>query len=109
MSIQYRLNIIQILALVFSLITLAFIVDAALDEKNNIEKVKKLNILSYKLSTLIHETQKERGASAGYLSSNGKKFAEVLPKQRKLTDSKEKQLKEYIKTLDLSVFPNELT
>ncbi|MEA1955400.1 MAG: methyl-accepting chemotaxis protein [Campylobacterota bacterium] len=108
MSIRYRLNIIQILALLFSLITLAFILDSAMDEKSNIEKVKQLNTLSYKLSSLIHETQKERGASAGYLSSNGKKFINILPKQRKLTDLKEKELKEYLKTLDLNIFPNEL-
>ena len=64
------------------------------------EKIKtnlqELIILSKSLSALIHETQKERGASAGYLGSEGKKFTAILPKQRKLTDIK---IKEYIKTL----------
>ena len=39
------------------------------------------------LSGVIHELQKERGNSAGFLSSGGKKFGIELDAQRKLTDS----------------------
>jgi len=39
-------------------------------------------------SALVHEIQKERGASAGFLSSCGKKFNQVVQEQRKLTDEK---------------------
>jgi len=74
------------------------------------QKIKdvELNVMSQKLSLLIHETQKERGASAGYLGSKGKKFADILPKQRKLTDAKNKEFKAYLNTLDLQSFSQEL-
>ena len=52
--------------------------------------------LSTKLSALIHETQKERGASAGFLGSRGKKFSTILPKQRVLTDKKIADLKQFL-------------
>ncbi len=53
-----------------------------------------LSSLASTLSELIHETQKERGASAGFTGSKGKKFVDILPKQRELTDSKREALKQ---------------
>jgi len=75
---------------------------------NNNHKLETLIDLSKKLSELIHETQKERGMSAGFLGSKGKKFATMLPKQRMLTDEKIKCYKEFIKEIDFSDFPPEL-
>jgi methyl-accepting chemotaxis protein len=40
------------------------------------------------IAALLHETQKERGATAGFLGSQGKKFADFLKKQREETDKK---------------------
>ncbi|MCB1189418.1 MAG: methyl-accepting chemotaxis protein [Leptospiraceae bacterium] len=45
-------------------------------------------------SALVHELQKERGLSAGFLGSQGQSFRENLQEQRKLTDDKIKSLKE---------------
>mgnify|MGYP002524217648 CR=1 FL=1 len=42
--------------------------------------------ISAKVSNLIHELQKERGLSAGFLSSKGSKFSSELKSQRKSTD-----------------------
>lgn len=39
------------------------------------------------ISGMIHELQKERGASAGFLASKGASFAEALPKQRLVSDA----------------------
>ena len=75
---------------------------------NNNQQLETLINLSKKLSELIHETQKERGMSAGFLGSHGKKFVTMLPKQRSLTDEKIKQYKNFIKEIDFSQFPNEL-
>ncbi|EKP0307897.1 methyl-accepting chemotaxis protein [Aeromonas veronii] len=35
---------------------------------------------------LVHELQKERGMSAGFIGSEGRKFADTLPRQRQLVD-----------------------
>jgi len=57
---------------------------------------KSLILLSVKMSDVLHELQKERGASAGYLSSGGKKFTNILPRQYKQSDAKIVLLKEYM-------------
>ncbi len=45
-------------------------------------------------SALVHELQKERGLSAGYIGSKGEKFREQLEKQRRDTDAKRKAMQE---------------
>ncbi|MEM7098676.1 MAG: nitrate- and nitrite sensing domain-containing protein [Pseudomonadota bacterium] len=47
------------------------------------EKVKGLTEFVASASSLVHELQKERGMSAGYLGSNGKSFRAELPAQHK--------------------------
>ena len=44
-------------------------------------------------ASLVHESQKERGMTAGFLGSGGKKFANDLPTQRAATDAKAKALR----------------
>ena len=41
--------------------------------------------LSHAVLSIVHEMQKERGASAGYVGSNGAKFAQSLRAQRSYT------------------------
>jgi methyl-accepting chemotaxis protein len=45
-------------------------------------------------SALVHELQKERGFSAGFIGSQGGKFRDELEKQRKDTDTRRKSLSE---------------
>jgi methyl-accepting chemotaxis protein len=108
MSIKYKLNLIAIIVVSFALIIIALTTSKALHERSVISQAKELNILSQKLSLLIHETQKERGASAGYLGSKGTKFSDILPKQRILTTKRNSEFTAYTSTLDLNSFPQEL-
>ncbi|WP_249348623.1 methyl-accepting chemotaxis protein [Pseudoalteromonas citrea] len=57
---------------------------------------------SHAVLSVVHETQKERGASAGYIGSGGKKFKSTLIKQRSLTNKFVSQLEERSKTWQLS-------
>ena len=107
-SIKAKLTLINILVIVFSILIILSTIIGAVTQRNAITQANELNILSQKLSLLIHETQKERGASAGFLGSKGKKFSEILPKQRLVTTDKNADLEVYIKTLDLSSFSSEL-
>ncbi len=61
------------------------------------KKYAKATELSVKISNLVHETQKERGASAGFLGSKGTKFKDTLAKQRVLTLEKLNDVKEFTK------------
>jgi methyl-accepting chemotaxis protein len=108
MSIKFKLNLIATIVVSFALIIIAITTNKALHDRSVISQAKELNILSQKLSLLIHETQKERGASAGFLGSKGKKFADILPKQRVLTTKRNTELTAYASTLDPSSFPQEL-
>ena len=53
--------------------------------------------ISRSLSLLIHETQKERGLSAGFIGSKGTKFSKILIKQRTLTN---KDIEKFIKLIN---------
>ncbi len=61
----------------------------------NDSKTQEIIKLSIKLSSVLHELQKERGASAGFLGSGGKKFADILPTQQATTDKKIQELKAF--------------
>jgi len=55
--------------------------------------------------TLLHELEKERGLSAGYLSSKGMKFADRLPQQRQLADQAAADFRASLNTLDGVALP----
>jgi len=63
---------------------------------DKILRIEKEVHLSIHISTLIHELQKERGASGIYLSSRGEKFSKELTKQRNKTDDAYAQLSIHI-------------
>ncbi len=58
--------------------------------------------------SLVHELQKERGMTAGFLGSNGTKFADELVEQRKLTDEKRKALQGFLDDFDLDSADNNI-
>jgi methyl-accepting chemotaxis protein len=108
MTIKNKLNFINVLIVVFLLAVISITITKSSTQRDIILQAQELNVLSKKLSLLIHETQKERGASAGFIGSKGTKFVEILPKQRVLTTTRNKELLSYISTLDLSSFSKEL-
>ena len=58
--------------------------------------------VSNQVSRLVHELQKERGMTAGYLASRGKKFANDLPNQRKNTDEQIEALKAVLAQIEIA-------
>ncbi len=84
------LFLIPTLALIYQVTVTSLDKYATLQE----DKVTKNYIeLSIALSSFVHESQKERGMTAGFLGSHGKKFADALPIQRMATDAKAKVLR----------------
>jgi len=59
--------------------------------------VEVLVLLTEKNSVLVHELQKERGATAGFLGSKGQSFGSILKNQREATDNKQSLLTQYLK------------
>jgi methyl-accepting chemotaxis protein len=56
--------------------------------------------LVVKASSLVHEFQKERGMTAGFIGSAGKQFADALPKQRQMTDERLAEYRAYLASLN---------
>lgn len=108
MTIKYKLNLITAIVVSFALIIIATTLKSTLTNNAAITQAQELNTLSQKLSLVIHETQKERGASAGFVASRGDQFGDILPKQRTDTAKEYNELQAYITTLDLDSFPHEL-
>ncbi len=75
-------------------------ISAISDHLQNSQKYETYSVivdLDQKISKVVHETQKERGVTAGFLGSKGKKFAQKLPLQRRDTDKQIKELQAYLK------------
>ena len=105
MSIKNKIKLISIFPLVF-IIILSFFIN--LDTYKNVvqlKNMKELIKLNVKISALLHETQKERGMSAGYLGSKGTKFEDNLVAQKELTNKNLIEFKTMIQTVDSKIYP----
>ena len=80
------------LVLALPLLALAwFATGGALERQRlaaNMDSLVQLTRLSDKAGQLVHALQLERGLSAGYLGSNGRRFGERLAAQRPTTDAR---------------------
>jgi signal transduction histidine kinase len=63
-------------------------------------EIKRSIILSIEIGDLIHEIQKERGMSAGFIGSKGLEFADQLKNQRKTVDVQMNLLDTRLRRLD---------
>lgn len=59
------------------------------------------------ISNVVHELQKERGASAGFIGSNGAKFGDTLKLQRQSTDEKLETLKSELNAFNIAAHNGE--
>ena len=103
---NYKIATIALVPL-FGLVFLA--VNSITKQYENIKAAEKIIVLSefsVHASTLVHEFQKERGMSAGYLGSKGKKFQQEIIKQRKLSDEKLSALNVYLQSSSVAESAN---
>ena len=73
-----------------------------------LNKIEQATMLATKISAMVHNTQKERGASAGFVGSKGKKFIDTMPSIRKDTDASRAEMEAFYKNMDFSVYPQEM-
>jgi len=83
---------------VLTLLVITTLLSSSAYFKFNALKELKVKIdLSSHISSLLHETQKERGFSSAVIASHGSNLKKELIKQRKLTDLHVKELSAFIK------------
>ena len=76
----------------------------AMTSKAESSSIASLANFSVKASSMVHELQKERGSSAGYIGSKGRKFKKNLAEQHSQTDLKITDLKIYLDHFDRKHF-----
>lgn len=98
---------IMTVALVPIIVAVAFfglIVYQEMKTVQGLNHLETLTTLTVKMSGLVHEQQKERGATAVFLGSGGTKFRDVVDAQRKSTDLKRADFVAYLKSFDAAGF-----
>ncbi|RUM67545.1 MAG: chemotaxis protein [Sulfurospirillum sp.] len=105
LTIKKKLLLLSLIPLVALIYFTAAQTIHNLHYKHELEQTQNLVELSKKITLLIHETQKERGMSAGFLSSHGTKFGDMLSKQRELTDTRYKAFHDFTDKFDSSNYP----
>ena len=96
-SIKKRLFLIFIVPLVAIIFLSSLVIFEHYQDYKNYQKLEIMMNLNSNISQVLHELQKERGASAGYIGSKGEKFSDILKNQRLSTNNKIKDLENFIK------------
>lgn len=81
-SIKYKLSVIMLLPILALTIFIGLKVWDLQQKAARQQQLVGLMDISITANNLVHEIQKERGLSAGFLSSHGEKFADDMIKQR---------------------------
>ncbi len=74
---------------------------------SEMNKLNKLSGVTLKISSLVHELQKERGYSSGFLSSEKSEFKNELHEQKEKTDIEETEYFKTVKNIRLNSYTNE--
>ena len=106
MSIKNKIRIISFTPLAFMILLSFYIMIKSYNEQISLEEIQKIVLLNTKISELLHETQKERGTSIGFIANKDTKFRILLEKQRKSTDLKIKEFNEIYNSIEIKVFLN---
>jgi diguanylate cyclase (GGDEF)-like protein len=89
MKTKYRNRLIEISAFILIVVVFIQIIIISIDLYNknyNLNQMKKTNNFSNAISEVLHRTQQERGAGAGYLGKPSKEFKKLYLKKIELTD-----------------------
>lgn len=113
MSFIRKITLIQQIMLIsiIPILTILFFAYSIIDRDyaayTSTNKLQSALEISFAATNLVHELQKERGLTAGFLASKGTRFNNELKAQRKVSDAQRESLKELYSSSDLSVFTDE--
>jgi methyl-accepting chemotaxis protein len=108
-TIKRQLTLVSLVVVCVALLLGIKTIIEGQNKLRNIHDLQSIVTLSTSISLFVHESQKERGMSAGFLGSSGKKFADKLAPQRQLTDKEHQRYQEAIKAIDRNNYPQTLS
>ena len=100
LSIKQKLILIMLIPLIVVILLAAKLAVDSFSTSRNLQVLDNVVVLSTKIGALVHETQKERGMTAGFIGSKGEKFKTELPTQRTNVDAKLKELNSFLSTFN---------
>jgi diguanylate cyclase (GGDEF)-like protein len=100
MSLKVKIILLSVLPFLTLLYFAASEIKETVHERDNLTVVYNRILEAEKISNVVHELQKERGFSAGFLMSGGAIQKKRLILQRVLSDHKIDELNEFLKEID---------
>ncbi|MEH6471246.1 MAG: methyl-accepting chemotaxis protein, partial [Halopseudomonas sp.] len=105
MQLKTKLSLLLLVPLLaLALISGQSVIDS-MTQAQQATAVKRSVELSVQISNLVHQTQKERGASAIFLSSQGSRYGSELSAQSQQTDLQRQALLQTLAQLDRQSYP----
>lgn len=104
MRIRTAIMTVVAIPLVIAVIFSAQLVYRDVQLVGELKTLQPLTEFSVKMSNLLHEQQKERGATAVFVGSSGQKFQKELAAQREDTNKKRQIFLDYMKTFNKGAY-----
>jgi len=108
MKLSIKLLLIMLVPVMVLIGYASFEAISAGNLRQDAENLRSLSELGVHASSLVHETQKERGATAIFMNSKGAKFGSEMKNQRVETDRKIEALKQFLSELDVAAINSKL-
>ena len=100
LSIKLKMIMMVFMPAIVIFVLLSIIGNKNYEQGKELENIEQATILATKISAMVHNTQKERGASAGFVGSGGKKFIDTMPSIRKDTDKTRVEMEAFYNSMD---------
>jgi methyl-accepting chemotaxis protein len=107
-SIKLKMVLMIVVPVIVILVSLGMDSLRSYKEVLTLKQIQEMVLYAQKSSLLVHNLQKERGASAGFISSKGAKFSDELQSIRKNTNKTLEELQVYSKTIHTKEYSQEL-
>ncbi|MCP4399849.1 MAG: hypothetical protein GY801_21410 [bacterium] len=99
-SIKSKMMLLGGVPLVVAVVFMLSSIVAQYSTMREMNTLLALSHLAVKIGALIHETQKERGATGVFMGSGGAAFVDELSDQREKTNEKRAELENFIEPID---------
>ena len=107
-KIKNKMLILIVIPLIVAMIIAGNLINKEYDTYKRTQLLEDGILLSSQISLVIHELQKERGSSSGYLGSKSEDFKKILLNQRQLSDKEINKLNENLSKFEIDAYPVEL-
>ncbi|KZK95530.1 Methyl-accepting chemotaxis protein 4 [Pseudovibrio sp. Ad46] len=107
LRIVHTITLLSIIPSIAALVFLYQLIKVDTEDEQKLAALSQLTRLSVKIGSLVHEQQKERGATALFLASKGQQFAVDLKEQRRATDTARIDYLQFLKAFDLTIYQPE--